>query len=145
MNNYTEILNNSPDLWMFSTAISPELAADMIGELSDLLKIKKDEQSINRIKEISEWDFLEKDECFLFQAEKKFILLYCKSYCDFFSIYIKIPIAIKDIVHPLFIKYQEMTDDGLGIINIQYIPRNSMGKETTNFVLNKCIKILSKK
>ncbi|HAJ96307.1 MAG TPA: hypothetical protein DCO72_01010 [Ruminococcus sp.] len=145
MKDYHELLDNSPDFWMFSTAIAPELAISMIDELSNLLGMKMESKSVNRIKKISECDFWENDECFLFQMEKKLILLYCKSYCDFFAVYVKIPLALKDIVHPLIVKYQIMTDGGMGIIKIQHTPENSLENESTNFVLNECIKILSKK
>ena len=146
MNDYAELLRECPDMWLFCTPIEPELASEMILEISGLMDIQANAESIRRIEEFIDWriwnEDMEKDECFLFQSGRKFILLECGKHCDFWEIFIRVPMELRDVVHKPFLKFQKLTDGGYGIISIQYTPRNSTG-EAVRHSLNKCAEILS--
>ena len=145
-NKYQNILNQDADMFLFSTAVTPELAGAMITEISGLLNIVPDISLIHEINALGREDFSEKDVCFLFSAEtdtRSFILLEVNQYQDFWAIFIHCPVWRKDAVYEVFLKYQMLTDRGLHLIRLQTEPHDCTHDETTRISLMNCIRILS--
>ena len=143
---YEKIMNQDRDMFLFCTAVSPEVAGDMITEISGLLNITPDTADIEKINAFSREDFSEKDICFLFSSgtdTRSFILLEINEYQDFWEIFIHCPAGRKEIIHKSFLKYQILTDGGLHIIRLQNVPHDCTYDENTRFHLKKCIRILS--
>ena len=120
----------------------------MIQEIAELLNIAINNIYANYltyINEISNLDIIHKDVCFLFQSDmdnRIFIILYCKKNCDLYTILINCPIKLKNIIHKPILKYQNLTDGGFGILEIQKELIDYSGTDYSHKIITNCINLL---